>query len=146
MHVSCTSALRAAVAIVTVWFGAFLAVEHASAQTPAAQPAAVSNDLQRSVAVYSYDAAAKSGAARGEVIYYYKCWFCHNDYARAAGTPAPSLKDIFGRTTLVTGEPVSDDNVARQIRNGSAQMPAYGTALKDADIADLLAYLHNGCC
>ena len=46
----------------------------------------------------------------------------------------------------MTGDPVNDETVAKQIRNGSPQMPAFGTALKDADIADLLAYLHNGCC
>src|SRR5262249_5071740 len=120
----------------------------AQSQTPVAQPAAAaaSNELQRAVQVYGYNAAGKSGAARGEVIYYYKCWFCYNDYARAAGSPAPALKDIFKRATLVTGDPVNDDTVAKQIRNGSPQMPAYRTALKDADIADLLAYLHNGCC
>ena len=80
------------------------------------------------------------------MIYYYKCWNCHNDYTRAAGSPAPTLKGVFSRTTLVTGDPVNDENVAKQIRNGSPQMPSFGTTLKDADIADLLAYLHNGCC
>jgi streptogramin lyase len=90
--------------------------------------------------------AGKSGAARGEVIYYYKCWNCHNDYTRAAGSPAPTLKGIFNRANLVTGDPVNDETVAKQIRQGSAQMPAFGTTLKDADIADVLAYLHSGCC
>jgi len=45
------------------------------------------NDLQRSVEIYSYRVAAKSGAARGEVIYYYKCWVCHNSYTRAPDHP-----------------------------------------------------------
>jgi virginiamycin B lyase len=117
------------------------------AQAPKPQPAAaVSNDLQRSAEVFTYRQAGPSGAARGEVLYYYKCWPCHNDYTRAAGTPAPALKDIFKRTTLVTGDPVNDENVAKQIRNGSPQMPSFGTTLKDADVADLLAYLHDGCC
>jgi streptogramin lyase len=105
-----------------------------------------SNDLQRSVGIYGYNVAANSGPIRGEVLYYYKCWFCHNDYAREAGSLAPALKDIFKRATLVTGEPVNDDTVAKHIRNGSPQMPAFGTTLKAADIADLIAYLHNGCC
>ena len=125
----------------TILYGTSLAL----AQAPAPQTAA-SNDLQRSVEVFGYSAAAKSGATRGEVIYYYKCWNCHNDYTRAAGSPAPTLKGVFSRTTLVTGDPVNDENVAKQIRNGSPQMPSFGTALKDADIADILAYLHNGCC
>src|SRR5713101_3612602 len=147
MQVSCTRAVTAVIAIGAVWYGACLAIGNTQAQAPAAQPAptAASNDLQRSVEVYGYNAAAKSGATRGEVIYYYKCWNCHNDYTRAAGSPAPALKGIFSRTTLVTGDPVNDDTVAKQIRNGSAQMPSFGTALKDADIADLLAYLHAGC-
>src|SRR5262249_23725166 len=133
----------AVVAIITfgaISWGATIATPSAQAQT------AASNELQRSVGIYAYAMAGKSGSTRGEVLYYYKCWFCHNDYARAAGSPAPALKDIFKRTTLVTGDPVNDETVAKQIRNGSAQMPAYGTALKDPDIADLLAYLHNGCC
>jgi len=134
---------RAAVfAFVNICWGAGLAL--AQAQAPA-QPA-VSNDLQRSVEIYSYNHAAKSGPVRGEVLYYYKCWPCHNDYTRAAGSPAPTLKGIFERATLVTGDPVNDENVAKQIRNGSPQMPSFGTTLKDADVADLIAYMHNGCC
>jgi mono/diheme cytochrome c family protein len=132
------------IAIGTIWCAAGLAVRSAEAQQ--AQAGAASNDLQRAVEVFGYNVAAKSGATRGEVIYYYKCWNCHNDYTRAAGSPAPTLKGIFTRATLVTGDPVNDENVAKQIRNGSAQMPSFGTALKDADIVDLLTYLHNGCC
>ena len=148
MRVSRTLAVTAVIASGAVWYGASFAISNAWAQapTPAAQPSAASNDLQRSVEVFGYNAAAKSGATRGEVIYYYKCWNCHNDYTRAAGSPAPTLKGIFSRANLVTGDPVNDDTVANQIRKGSAQMPAFGTALKDADIADLLAYLHNACC
>jgi streptogramin lyase/mono/diheme cytochrome c family protein len=147
MQVNRTLAVAAVFAIGTIFvgIGTSRTTWVAQAQAPAAQPAA-SNDLQRSVNVFGYDVAAKSGATRGEVIYYYKCWNCHNDYTRAAGSPAPTLKDIFKRTMLVTGDPVNDDTVAKQIRNGSPQMPAFGTALKDADVADLLAYLHNGCC
>jgi streptogramin lyase/mono/diheme cytochrome c family protein len=145
MQVNRARAVTAIIAVGAVWYG--LAIRSAQAQQPQAAPATpASNDLQRAVEVFGYNAAAKSGATRGEVIYYYKCWNCHNDYTRAAGSPAPTLKGVFSRTTLVTGDSVSDETVAKQIRNGSAQMPSFGTALKDADIADLLAYLHNGCC
>jgi streptogramin lyase/mono/diheme cytochrome c family protein len=146
MQVNRTRAVAAVFAIGTIFCGASLGVAQAQAPAPQSAGTAASNDLQRSVKVYGYNAAATSGATRGEVIYYYKCWNCHNDYTRAAGSPAPTLKGVFSRTTLVTGDPVNDETVARQIRNGSPQMPAFGTALKDADIADLLAYLHNGCC
>ncbi len=148
MQVSRLMAIAASIAIAAAWNFGDLAGGSASAQEAhaAPAPAAAANDLQRSVEVVGYNVAAKSGPQRGEVLYYYKCWNCHNDYTRAAGSPAPSLKGVFTRTTLVTGVPVNDENVANQIRNGSAQMPSFGTTLKDADIADLLAYLHNGCC
>src|ERR1700694_4088342 len=145
MQVNRTRAVAAVFAIGTIFYETSLAIWNAQAQAPAPQPASP-NKLQRSVETFGYNVAGKSGATRGEVIYYYKCWNCHNDYTRAAGSPAPALKDVFKRTMLVTGDPVNDDTVAKQIRNGSPQMPAFGTALKDADIADLLAYLHNGCC
>jgi streptogramin lyase/mono/diheme cytochrome c family protein len=144
MKMSGARALSAIIALGAMGYGACVPIGNAQAQAPGA--AAPSNDLQRSVEVFGYNAAARSGPKRGEVIYYYKCWNCHNDYTRAAGSPAPSLKGIFSRANLVTGAPVSDETVANQIRQGSAQMPAFGTALKDADIADLLAYLHDGCC
>jgi hypothetical protein len=133
-------------------FGLGRVVKPAQAQAqprpPAEQPvrASVSNDLQRSVEIYGYDVAAKGGAARGEVIYYFKCWVCHNSYTIAAGSPAPSLKGLFERSNLVTGDAINDNTVAKQIRNGSPQMPSFGASLKDADIADLLTYLHDKCC
>jgi streptogramin lyase/mono/diheme cytochrome c family protein len=146
------SRARALSVIANTAIGTCVAIGSAQAQAPAplrfggALKFAASNDLQRSVEVYGYNLAGKSGATRGEVIYYYKCWVCHNDYARAAGSPAPALKGIFSRANLVTGDPINDETVAKQIRNGSAQMPAFGTALKGPDIADLVAYMHAGCC
>jgi len=55
------------------------------AQAQTGRPAAATNDLQRSYEIYNYNVAATSGAQRGEVIYYFKCWVCHNDYTIAAG-------------------------------------------------------------
>src|SRR5258708_35812667 len=101
---------------------------HAQAQTAA--KAVATKDPQRSFEIYNYNVAATSGAQRGEVIYYYKCWVCHNDYTIAAGSPAPTLKDVFKRAQLRTGDPVNDTSVAKQIRNGNAQMPAFGSFLK----------------
>ena len=51
---------------------------------------AATNELQRSFEVYNYNVAGTSGAQRGEAIYYFKCWVCHNDFTIAAGSPAPS--------------------------------------------------------
>src|SRR5437764_8483548 len=67
MQVSRTRAVKAVIAIGAV--GACLGIGNAQAQAPAAQGpvTAASNDLQRSVEIYGYNAAAKSGATRGEV-------------------------------------------------------------------------------
>ena len=120
----------------------------AQSNVPAAASAQAetTDTLQRSTQIYTYSTVAHAGAARGETIYYYKCWPCHNAYTIAAGSPAPPLKDVFKRSTLRTGAPVSDETVAAQIRNGSPRMPSFGATLDDKDIADLLSYLHQGCC
>ncbi len=48
---------------------------------------------------------------------------------------------------LVSGEPVNDETVKTQICNGSANMGAYKYALSDADLNDLVSWLHDeNCC
>jgi virginiamycin B lyase len=100
------------------------------------------DDLQRSIRIDNYTELADSGPERGENLYFYKCWMCHNQYAQAG----PYLKDLYGRATLVSGKPVSDEAVRDQIKYGGPGMPAFGTTLSDPDIADLLAYIKEGKC
>ena len=102
---------------------------------------------QRSVAIYNFKATAESGPLRGEEIYYFKCWICHNQYTIKAGTGAVPLKDLFKRERLVsTGQPVSNETVAEKIKNGSQRMPAYRHILTDKDLEDLLSYLRDEKC
>ena len=100
------------------------------------------DDLQRSRRLDTYTILADSGAARGENIYFYKCWMCHNQYTKSA----PLLKDLFQRENLTSGDPVNDDNVTAKIKEGGAGMPSFRTSLSDADISDLVAYFHSGKC
>src|SRR6266581_5799554 len=67
------------------------------------------DDLQRSLRLDTYKILADSGAARGENIYFYKCWMCHNKYAKSA----PLLKNLYQRTN-----PPSDDAVTAKIKDG----------------------------
>ncbi len=76
---------------------------------------------------------ADSGAARGENIYFYKCWMCHNKYTASA----PYLKDLYKRPNLMLGKPVNDETVTEQIKAGGPGMPAFGTTLSGSEIADL---------
>ena len=99
-------------------------------------------ELQRSSQIYTFKQSAESGPQRGEEIYYYKCWFCHNKYAKTG----PWLGDLYKRGRLVTGQQVTDMAVTEKIRSGSANMPAYRYSLNDRDIADLISYIREGRC
>ncbi len=112
----------------------------AAAQVPEA-------NLQRSTEIYNLNTTAPDGAQRGEELYYYKCWMCHNAYSVEAGTPATLLKDLYQRSVLMSGQAVNDETVAEKIRNGGPGMPGYRYSLSDRDIADLLSYIREGeCC
>ena len=102
--------------------------------------------LQRSVKIYNYKTTAEKGPLRGEEIYYYKCWMCHNSYTIKLGTGAVPLKDIFKRSTLIAGQPVNDQTVSEKIKNGGPKMPAFRNTLNDTDIADVLSYLRDEKC
>jgi streptogramin lyase/mono/diheme cytochrome c family protein len=109
-----------------------------------AQPAEPAKDYnQRALEIFEFRKAAQSGPERGKEIYYYKCWMCHNELAEGG---APKLAGLFKRTTLVNGEPLNDDTVRKQIRDGSANMAAYKYALSDTDLNDLVAWLHDEKC
>jgi mono/diheme cytochrome c family protein len=116
---------------------------HAQGRIEPSEPA--KDYYQRSETIMEFKKAANSGPDRGQEIYYYKCWMCHNEYTRGEGQ-APSLAGLFKRGALVTGEPLTEDSVRNQIRNGSANMAAYKYALNDADIDDLMSYLKEKCC
>src|SRR6516225_4390623 len=99
------------------------AQQQARPQPSRAEPAEPTPDYdQRSLEIYQFKKAAQSGPTRGEEIYFYKCWICHNELAQGG---APKLVGLFKRANLITGDPVSDETVKNQIRNGSANMPAY---------------------
>ena len=120
------------------------------AQTPARPPntamaATPADDLQRSFRINTHTVAASSGDVRGETLYSTSAGSVTTSTI-AAGTPAPTLQDLYKRTLLSSGKPVNDESVAAQIRNGSSLMPAFGATLTDADMADLLAYLKGGRC
>jgi len=97
---------------------------------------------QRSLQVYEFRKAAQSGPDRGQEIFYYKCWFCHNEFTK----DIPKLTDLYQHAALMSGEPVTDDTVKEKIRNGGPGMAAYKYALSESDLADLVGYLREKCC
>jgi len=97
---------------------------------------------QRALEIYEFRKAAASGAERGQEIFYYKCWFCHNEFVQGI----PQLKGLYQKPNLLSGESVNDDAVKEKIRNGGAGMAAYKYTLSDADLNDLVSYLREKCC
>src|SRR6267154_16646 len=114
----------------------------AGAAADNATPDTPRDDLQRSYRIDHYLELADSGPARGENIYWHKCWACHNKYQQAA----PQLEGLFQMATLITGAAVNEETVAAHIKKGGPGMPSFRTTLSDADVADVVSYLHSEKC
>jgi len=132
--------------VALVWalspIGPSVRAQNASPSSGSETPAQ-KDDYQRSTDIYLYRTTARSGAQRGEELYYYKCWICHNQFAKTG----PQLHDLFKRPKFSTSAyDVTEANVSDKIKMGGPGMPSFGTTLKDADIADLIAYIKDGCC
>ena len=113
-------------------------------QAALAEVSAVPRDpYQRSLEIFEFKKAAQSGPERGREIFYYKCWFCHNEFAEGG---APDLRTVYQRPKLVTGAAVSDEAIKSQIREGSTNMASYKYTLTDEDLNDLVSYIKSGCC
>ena len=123
-------------------FGVGLA-QLASQEAPSGIPAnAVVDQFQRTYEVLGDNEVATSGAARGETIYFYKCWMCHQEIGTQgdkSGLVGPPLKNLSPRMA-------NDDAVVAKIKNGGARMPAFRHTLTDADVADLISYLRSPKC
>jgi mono/diheme cytochrome c family protein len=126
-------AISALIAATASW------ITRASSQEPSA---AAKDYYQRSLEIYEFRKAAPSGPERGQEIFYYKCWFCHNEFVQ----DVPQLKGLYQKARLLSGQPVNDDNVKAKIRNGGPAMAAYKYTLSDADLNDLVSYVREKCC
>src|ERR1700686_2807509 len=133
-----------ATALSLVGTAGYLGTAQAAPQQPMAASAKVvhTGDLQRSAKLDHYKLLADSGASRGENIYFFKCWMCHNKYAKTG----PYLKSLYQHESMMSGDPVTDQNVIAKIKEGGPGMPAFQTTLSDSDIADLATYIHEGKC
>ena len=107
----------------------------AFAQAEPQQPA--KDYYQRSLEIYEFRKAAKNGPERGQEIYYFKCWFCHNEFTQGI----PKLANLYQKPTLLSGQPVNDATVKEKLRNGGPNMPAYKYALKDEDLNDVVSFI-----
>jgi len=101
-----------------------------------AHAASADGNLQRSYQMERYEELAERGPGRGETLYFYKCFVCHNHFAKGG----PSLGGLFRRS-------VTEQTVSALIKSGTAAMPGFGDSLDATDVEDLLSYLKSAeCC
>ena len=134
--------LRAGALMTMVCLLSTVAIAQQTAPQGAASKPFPKDYYQRSLETYEFRKAAQSGPERGREIFYYKCWFCHNEFTKNA----PQLTGLYQRGTLLSGMPVNDDNVKDRIRNGGAGMAAYKYTLSEADLNDLVSFVREKCC
>ena len=80
--------------------------------------------------------------ANGHAVYQSRCAVCH--YDRRNGTlHGPSLAGLYKKPSLPSGAAPTDERVSATIVHGRNNMPAMRNQVDDADLADLLAYLHT---
>ena len=81
--------------------------------------------------------------AAGRRLYDQHCDRCHEPYS-SRDKKGRSLKGVFKREFLPqSGLPANDDRVGEIIVTGRNMMPAFGQAMSQEQVKDLLAYLHT---
>ncbi len=78
--------------------------------------------------------------ASGAAVFQAKCARCHYPTSTRPRN-GPGLQAITKVKAMPSGAPPSDERLTEVILDGRGMMPA--THLNDADLADLLAYLHT---
>ena len=82
--------------------------------------------------------------AEGKHLYEVRCAHCHRDNDLGLRKVPPDLHSVFGRSTLPSGAPATDAEVARVILAGKGMMPSFAGRFTDEQMQALLAYLHTG--
>lgn len=76
-------------------------------------------------------------------MYDARCAHCHEYNDLRLKKVPPDLHGMFNRTTLPSGAPATDVQVARTVLTGKGMMPAFAGRFTTAQMEALLAYLHT---
>jgi len=80
---------------------------------------------------------------RGQALYKTNCSECHEQSQPGLWKAPPKLSGVFQQAKLPDGVPASDQAVHQVIVQGLHTMPAFDGRLKDAEIDQIIAYLHT---
>ena len=83
---------------------------------------------------------AADGDAKKGLAVFDNCSICHNSDSTETKV-GPGLKGLFKREKLVTGKPVTEENIKALITDGSGVMPAFGDSISSEDKDNVIAYL-----
>ena len=87
--------------------------------------------------------ALTSQQAEGKQLYDVRCAHCHQDNDLQLKKVPPDLHGVFSRSTLPSGAPATDVQVARTVLAGRNMMPAFAGRFTTGQMEALLAYLHT---
>jgi len=80
---------------------------------------------------------------RGQALYKTNCSECHEQNQPGLWKAPPKLSGVFHQAKLPDGVPATDQAVHQVIVQGLRTMPAFDGRLKDAEIDQIIAYLHT---
>jgi mono/diheme cytochrome c family protein len=78
--------------------------------------------------------------AIGRHVFDAQCARCHEPYS-SHGLHGPSLRNLYKKEYLPSGQPANDDRISEVVMRGRAKMPAFGGTISDPQLDALLAYL-----
>jgi mono/diheme cytochrome c family protein len=81
--------------------------------------------------------------AEGKQLYDVRCAHCHQDNDLHLRKVPPDLHGVFSRSTLPSGAPATDVQVARTVLAGKNMMPPFAGRFTTGQMEALLAYLHT---
>lgn len=81
--------------------------------------------------------------AQGKDLYDARCAHCHEYNDLALKKVPPDLHGVFNRSTLPSGAPATDVQVARTVLTGKGMMPSFAGRFTTKQMEALLAYLHT---
>jgi mono/diheme cytochrome c family protein len=82
--------------------------------------------------------------AAGKHLYLVRCAHCHEENDLALKKVPPDLHAVFIHKTLPSGAAATDAAVRQNVLAGRGLMPGFAGRFTDAQMGDLLAYLHTG--
>ena len=80
--------------------------------------------------------------AAGRGIYRLNCSGCHEAYT-SRKLDAFSLKGLYGKQYLPSGQPANDERIRNVIERGRLTMPGFRDILSPEETDALIAYLHT---